>query len=298
VLSSVHIVSIGEAHVIAGTSEPEPVPSAHQADVQGGSVRALERGLRIIRCFSATHPSWSIAGLSEAVGLHKATTRRLVKTLEAEGFLAPDADPRQYCLGSALLPVAYLTRSNEELIRIARPHIERLAARTEETAVISVWTDSGPLLIFHVPTEHFFKPTMVPGSMSPELGSTHSKIFLAFGPEDRQSKLLVADRERPTTLAELVGFQEKLTQVRMTGIAYDLEERIRGVCALGVPVRNGTGEVIASIAVVVPKDRFGEAEQETFSSLAREAAANLSGELGFRDESSAWASAETPTNSE
>lgn len=252
-----------------------------------GSVRALERGLRILRCFTVAHPSWNIATLSRSVGLHKATTRRLIKTLEAEGFLIMDMSTGEYRLGSALLPVAYLAGSHEELVRVAHPHLMRLASRTEETAGIAVWTESGPLLIDSVPTQHFFKPTLTPGSMSPEYGSSHSKIFLAFGPEERQSRLFVLDRDRPVTVAEAARLREKLEQVRKTGVAWDFEERIRGVCAVGVPVRDSTGEVIASLSVVVPKDRFGPDQRESFAALARETAAGLSAELGYQGDSAA-----------
>ncbi|MBN1458998.1 MAG: IclR family transcriptional regulator [Armatimonadetes bacterium] len=268
---------------MAGTTDGPGIGIPRQeADTPQGGVRTLERGLRILRCFTVAHPNWSLARLSEATELHKATTRRLVKTLEAEGFLIMDMSTGEYRLGSALLPVAYLARSNEQLVSVAHPYIARLATRTEETVGVSVWTDSGPLLIDSVPTQHFFKPQLTPGSMSPEYGSTHAKIFLAFGPEERLPRLFVMDRNHPVSLCEVTSFQEKLEQVRRTGIAWDFEERIRGVCAVGVPVRDSTGEVVVSMAVVVPKDRFGEAERESFAALARETAAALSAELGYR----------------
>jgi IclR family transcriptional regulator, KDG regulon repressor len=255
---------------------------ALQEDPQGsGGVRALERGLRIVACFSAARPSWTIAGLSTVLGLSKTTTRRLVKTLESEGFLLAELETGQYRLGSKLFGVAYLARSFDELVRIAQPHLVQLANLTEETVGMTVWTDSGPLLLENVPTKHFFKPTFSPGSMYPEYGSTHSKIFLAFGPEERQSRLLFTDRQHPITLAEAVLLQEKLDAIRKTGIAWDFEERIQGVCAVGVPVRDSSHEVIAAIGVVVPKERFDPERQRWLAGLAQEAAAALSRELGF-----------------
>jgi len=248
----------------------------------GGGVRALERGLRILACFSVAHPSWSIAALSKAVGLSRTTTRRLVKTLESEGFLLPEIETGQYRLGSKLFGVAYLARSYEELVRVAHPYLEQLAALTEETVGMTVWTDSGPLLLDNIPTRHFFKPSISPGSMYPEYGSTHSKIFLAFGPEERQSRLFYADRHHPITLAGAAQLHEKLDAVRRTGIAWDFEERIQGVCAVGVPVRDGSREVVAAIGVVVPKERFGVEQQQRVAGLAQEAASALSRELGFQ----------------
>ena len=251
------------------------------ADARGG-VRALERGLQLIKCFDTQHPTWRIADLARAVKLHKATTRRLVKTLESESFLDLDSDSGEYRLGSALLPVAYLVRSHEEIVRVAHPFLERLAAGTEETVGLSVWTSDGIMHVDHVQTIHLFKPLLVPGAISTIYGTTHSKILLAFGSEERLSKLSFGDRGSSLSLAEVARVHEELQRVRDSGIAYDIEERSKGVCAVGVPIRDSSGEVVASLAVVVPTDRFGPAQRESISALIRDTGIAISRELGFR----------------
>jgi DNA-binding IclR family transcriptional regulator len=257
------------------TSQPEGAPDS------ASGVRALERGLQLIKCFDMEHPSWRIADLARAVNLHRATARRLVKTLESESFLVLDPDSGEYRLGSALMPVAYLVRSQDQLVRAARPYLEQLAAKTEETVGLSVWTDGGIVSVMHIPTIHFFKPALLLGNVSTTYGTTHSKIFLAFGPEERLSKLSFGDRGHSLTLAEAASVQEELQEVRESGIAYDLEERSKGVCAVGVPLRDSTGEVVASIAVVVSPDRFGPTQKASISAAIRETGIEISRELGF-----------------
>jgi DNA-binding IclR family transcriptional regulator len=226
---------------------------------------------------------WRIAELSRAVGLHKATTRRLVLTLEAEGFVTSDPETGEYRLGSALLPLIYVTRTNDELLRIARPFLDRLAAQTEETVAMAVWTEQGIMHIGHIQTTHFFKPPLTMGEVLTEYGTSHSKIFLAFGPEERLSRLSLGDRGKRLTIADAAALRKELDQVRETGIAYDIEERVKGVCAVGVPVRDATGEVIASISVVAPPDRFDDERRESMTKLIRETGEALSYELGYRE---------------
>jgi DNA-binding IclR family transcriptional regulator len=259
----------------------EAAPESQRDDTQSaGGVRALERGLRIIACFTVAHPNWSIARLSSTLGLSKTTTRRLVKTLESEGFLLGDIETGEYRLGSKLFGVAYLARSYAEFVRIAHPQLEQLAALSGETVDMTVWTESGPLLVDSVPTKHYFKPPLAPGSTYSDYGNAHSKIFLAFGPEARQASLSFPDHH-PITLADANLLHEKLAAVRKTGVAWDFEERVQGVCAVGVPVRDSTSEVVAGIAILVPKERFGPEQRERLAGLAQEAAAALSRELGF-----------------
>lgn len=265
---------------VGTTSSPEQ---------SAGGVRTLERGLALLGCFDVDHTSWTIAALGRQIGLHKATARRLVKTLEAQGFLFFDEATGEYRLGSALLPMTYLVRSNDELVRIARPYLERLAAQTQETVGFSVWTEAGILNIEHIHTTRFFKPALLAGSVSTVYGTAHSKILLAFGPEERLTKLTWSQEGRPLTMADTLAVSEELRRVREVGIAYDFEERSQGVCALAVPVWDGTGAVTASIAVVVPPERFGESDRENIAALAVNIGEALSRALGFRGRSAAEA---------
>jgi len=259
-------------------------PQTTTADGKGGGgVRALERGLHIIKCFDVEHQSWSIADIARTVGLHNATTRRLVKTLELESILTMDSESGQYRLGTALLPLTYLARSLDQLVWTAGPIMERIAARSEETVGLAVWTDRGVLLVHGIKTPHLFQPALVPGQVSTQYGSVHSKIFLTFGPEERLSRLTLGERGPTMTLAELADLRDELDKIRKTGIAYDIEERSKGVCAVGVPVRDAASEVVASIAVLVPKERFGDVQKDTLTSYAKEAGEAISRELGFRD---------------
>ncbi len=274
-----------EIEVAKATTQQEPAAApANASTEQSGGVRTLERGLAILGCFDVDHRSWTIAALGRQIGLHKATARRLVKTLEAEGFLFFDETTGEYGLGSSLLPMTYLVRSQEELVRIARPYLQQLAAKTQETVGFSVWSDAGIMHIEHVHTTRFFKPALLAGSVSTVYGTAHSKVLLAFGPEERLSKLTWAQDERVLTMAEALGVREDLERVRQAGIAYDFEERSPGVCAVAVPVWDGTGEVAASIAVVVPPERFGEPEREKITAFAVETGEALSRALGFRGE--------------
>ena len=262
-------------------SEEKPRSVRETGDSNGG-VRALERGLDILACFDVSHPHWRMIDLSRAVGLHKATAHRLIKTLEQKSFLVLDLDSGEYRLGSSLLPVAYLARSYDQLVQVAHPHLERLAATTNETVGLSVWTDKGILQIDHILTVHYFKPAMLMGAVSADYGTTHSKLFLAFGPEERLSKISFGERGRNLSIAELTKVHEELEAVRAAEMAWDIEERSKGVCAVGVPVRESSREVIASIAVVVPTDRFGPAERESIASATRDTGAAISRDLGFR----------------
>ena len=73
-------------------------------------VRAVTRALAILDAFHETRPSLTMQQIGSHIGMPKATTFRLVQTLEKAGFLIRLEDQR-YCLSFKLLRLAGLVRS-------------------------------------------------------------------------------------------------------------------------------------------------------------------------------------------
>lgn len=249
------------------------------------SVRSLVRGVHILRCFDVNHPEWGLLELSKQTKLHKATAYRLVKTLESEGFLALNQITGKYHLGPALLRAAYLTSSHSELVRLARPHIERLALVSGETVDLTVWADEGALFVDEVLTSNPFKPAATVGRVFTDFGNAHTKVLLAFGPEDRRAKFLTKALEprTPFTIVDPQKVADEINRIISEGVAYDLQEHTMGICAVAAPVRDSAGEVRASLGVVAPEERFGPMEMKKHTQSLREAASALSRDLGYRN---------------
>jgi DNA-binding IclR family transcriptional regulator len=244
--------------------------------------RTLEKGLQVLRLFDVTHPELTLKDIREKAGLPKATGFRLVKTLENLKYLAYDPKSGTYHLGSAMMKAAYLTLSNSALVRLAERYVEALAETTTETADLSVWTDQGSMIVHTVYTPRPFRPYNPPGTVMTGLTNVHSKIFVAFGPEDLWAKAVAENVARtPRSITDHEQLVEELKRVRREGVAYGLEEHNLGMCAVGAPVFDSTGEVRAGLAVVAPVERFGPAERARYAKAVIEAAAGLSRDLGY-----------------
>lgn len=270
--------------VVERFTDVASVGRAEPRDSDGGySVRSLVRGLRILKCFDVDHPEWGLVELSRQTKLHKATSYRLVKTLEAEGFIEFDQDTGRFHLGSALLQIAYLVSSHSELARIAHPYMEQLASETGETVDLSVWADNGALFIDEVLTSNPFKPAASVGRVFKDFGNVHSKVLLAFGPESRRARFFAhgVEQRTPFTIVDPQKIAEELRKVVSEGIAYDLQEQAMGICAVGAPIRSFSGEVIASLAVVASEERFGPSEMKKHANSLKETAKAISRALGY-----------------
>ncbi|HLA82494.1 MAG TPA: IclR family transcriptional regulator [Thermoleophilia bacterium] len=268
---------------------PDEAAFSDEADIDetgaGSLVQSVQRALRIVRLFDFKHPEWVPAELARRSGLRRTTALRLIRTLEAEGVLTLNEQSGKYSLGPAVFQFAYVWIAEAALARIATPYLERLADATHESVGLTVWNDDGPLCIAHSPSPRPFKFLMYVGQTFTDVSNAHSKVLLGFGPEERRSRALARPLERltPFTVVDRERYADELRKVAAEGIAYDIQEQQVGVCALAVPVRDFSGEVRASLSLVVSEMRYGPAEARRYAQALKQVSAALSYELGYRE---------------
>jgi DNA-binding IclR family transcriptional regulator len=262
--------------------------SAEEMDVDesddGSLVKAVHRALRIVGLFDSRHPEWSPSELGRQSGLRRTTAFRLMKTLEAEGIINLSEQTGKYSLGPAVFQFAYVWISQAGLARIAMPHLKKLTAVTGETSNLMVWNGEGALCVAHSPSPRPFKLMMSVGQTFTDLANADSKVLIAFGPEDRRAECLRRRLEplTPFTVTDPERLAGELDRVVREGLAYDIQEQQLGVCAVGVPVWDFSGDAMASMSVVVSEGRYGPAEAKRFGQMLKQVATALSYDLGYR----------------
>jgi IclR family transcriptional regulator, pca regulon regulatory protein len=263
-------------------SGTDPLPPAPAREDSSSPSRTLEKGLQVLSLFDLAHPEWTFKDIRETAGLPKATGFRLVKTLENLKYLAQDPKTGMYRLGSAMMKAAYLTQTHSALVGAAEPFMQALADATTETVDLSVPTDQGAMIVHTLYTSRPFRPYNPPGMTMTGLNNVHCKIFVAFGPEALWAKAIAGSLPRtPLSITGSDSLAGELVQVRLHRVAFGLEEHKLGMCAVGAPVFDPGGDVRAVLAVVMPVERFGEAERRSYAAAVIECAEGLSWELGY-----------------
>jgi DNA-binding IclR family transcriptional regulator len=275
-----------EHHRVSGqrSQRIEAASAGEHAGEDPFAIRALARGLRLLALFTVDHPEWTLTQLYERTGLHKATTYRITRTMEAEGFLVLDRDTGAYRLGPAALPMSYLASSESELLRIARPYLVELAEITGETTNLAVENEGTVVVIGQELTSHPFKPSLPVGRVMNDLANAHSKVFAAYKSSVERDALLRRPRPKitPNTITDGDAVRHELERVEREGVAYDLEEHGLGICSVAAPVRDQTGGVRATLSVVAPKERFGPTQMIGYAAAVKRVAAAMSAYLGFQ----------------
>jgi IclR family acetate operon transcriptional repressor len=252
----------------------------------GGSaflVRALSKGLTVLGLFDAENREWTLDEIAERAGLPRMTAYRMIRTMEAASYLVRDPVTSRYHLGPALLATTYLSESYSELVKIARPYLEDLTAKTGESATLAVEVDGVAVSVFMVDTARPLKRELAVGRIIGDTANANGKVFAAFKSEEERADLLALPRTRLTsaTITDPDALAEQLAKVRREDIAFDVEERNVGTCAVAAPVRDQLGKVIAAVSLVVPTGRFGIEERQRFAEAVKATASTLSAFLGY-----------------
>jgi DNA-binding IclR family transcriptional regulator len=242
-------------------------------------VRALQRGLAVLGCFSASHPDMSMAEISRQLELPKPTALRLLECLVAEGWLSLDSATGRYQLTPRPLEVAAVYLSTSSLEQVARPLVRQLSDQTQQTANLGV-LDRGEVL--HLVVFEPERPLRYHTSVGVrELAHCTGlgKVLLADLSEAELPAIL--PRRTPATVTDRTMLLSELEEVRCQGFAEDREEAERGLRCLAAPVRDASGRTVAAISISGPAADFVDEARPRLLPPLCEAASLLSKRLGW-----------------
>jgi DNA-binding IclR family transcriptional regulator len=229
----------------------------------------------------------SIAGITEiAKALHSDKSRvvRVMKSLALRGYVTRD-ESRKYRLGPGVANLAEGYRQNSRIVIVARPALCRLRETFQATAVLRVLDGYHVVTVAVEESSAILRITHQIGARFPLSIGAHSKVFAAFMSEDLVRHILKTQKETVYTNKKVVNiteFVQHLRRVRKQGYGFSDEEVARGVRALAAPIRDSTGNVVATIGISLPIFELPNSRIERTAKVVREAAAQVSRELGWK----------------
>lgn len=221
----------------------------------GESIRAVERALDVLLCFTSQTPELSMTEISEMVGINKSTVHRLLATLEGKNFLERDRDTGLYRPGIRLVQMAFLTMEHNDLKRLASPFLHELCDQYQENVHLAVLDETEVIYLDAVESTQRLKLAATPGQRLPAYCTASGKAILAFLPEEEVKDILKRGMPKHTknTLTTVKAFFEDVSRTRERGYAFSEQEFEEGINAIAAPICN---QPIASISVAGPAYRL------------------------------------------
>jgi len=254
------------------------------SEAGSSNVRAVERALQILGSFDEKHPERGVSEIAQAVGLHKATTHRIVTTLVSYGYLQRADDGQRYRLGMALASLGFLVLRRTDVRREAMPIMTELASRLDETCDLSVYNRGEAYFVEVVQGSRALTIAAAVGRSLPLHATAGGKVLLAHLAEQEAEGVLEAPLVAHThrTITRPVELRKQLELVRAQGFAIDDEELELGVRAVSAPVRDRDGNVVAALSVTCPISRLPLDKVSAVAAEARHAADSISRRLGWQ----------------
>lgn len=213
-------------------------------------VEALARGLDVIKAFQPGRPTMTLTEVATQTGLARPTARRFLITLQQMGYVRADAGGFSLTPRVLELGVSYV--QSLALWDVARPHMEALVGRTNESTSIAQLDGSDVVYVARVAVPKIVTLSVVIGTRFPALQTSLGKVLLAALPDDEVDAVLAESSRSGVRPVWNPGRAERiaaLREVRARGWALADEELAAGIRSVAAPLRDGAGRVIAALNV-------------------------------------------------
>lgn len=200
----------------------------------GTTVQSVERAFSILETFDEQHPTRTAADIAEVSGLARPTTYRMLQTLRRLGYVRSSAGRFQVTPRVLNLAAGYLGR--QSLAARAQPILDTVSEELGEHVAIGVLDgdDVIALAASNSPQSRFLAVAVQVGQRLPADLTSLGRVLLAYESGNRT---------------------EDAEQIRQVGYVITDGLLESGLRAVAVPVRDHSGQVIASLSVAVNASR-------------------------------------------
>lgn len=247
------------------------------------NVQSIEKAGRLLGLFRSDRPRLSLTELSRELGWNKPTTLRIANTLVKVGLLEREAfeGTVRFRLGIRILRMANIVMQALDVRQEALPFLRSLVAQTGESCYLMVRRGSSAVCIERVLGTHIVQaiPAGI-GDDLPLIAGGAPTVILGFLPEPEQAAVLA---ELCVPSSDFDKWRTRLETIRAAGYSVSLEERHPDSAALGAPIFDNAGRIIAGISLCGPLSRFSDDKLTAMIPLLTDAARQISSRLGYRN---------------
>lgn len=249
----------------------------------GYLIQTVCHALDLLDQFNCNKVELGVTELSRRMALHKNNIFRLLATLESRNFVEQNQSTGAYRLGLKNLEMGQTFSRHLGLKNQARPVLESLTAKLQETSCLTVMKGNSIISLDAVETTLPVRVVTRLGVNLPAHCTAPGKIFLAAMSFSERMRHLPKELPRftPQTIADPQQLLDHLDQVAVQGYARDYEELELEVRCVSAPVYDVNMQVVGALSVTGPVNRMAEERLDVeIIPLLRKSAEELSRRIG------------------
>lgn len=234
-----------------GAGQPGRTPATPERK----GIQSVEIGIGILEALSDSMVPLSLKEIAGSVGLPPSNVHRYLASFVRTSMVRQDIETGHYDLGSASLRIGLSALNRLDAIELASNGLRELVRQTDMHAILSIWTERGPMIIRWQKCSHHIVISVGVGSFIPLLATSSGRVFLAHLPRSMSRSYL----NRELSQSPINGksshkqeIEELIAEVHDKGYAYTMSRSMPGLSqieAIAAPVRDSQGQLAAVIAL-------------------------------------------------
>ncbi|QOT75459.1 IclR family transcriptional regulator domain-containing protein [Cupriavidus basilensis] len=211
---------------------------------------SLTNGLALLRLFASGAGSLTMQDVAEQLDVTRAAARRLLLTLQHNGYVAQDG--RDFSITPRVMDLGYAYFASMNLPQLAAPYLKALSEQTGETCSLGVLDGESVALVAREEPPQILRVDMGVGRRMPAYAHSLGRVLLA-GLDDKALEAYLATAQlrklTPFTVSSRTALARTLKQVRGDGYCTLISELVDGFAGISVPVRAESGKVVAGLGL-------------------------------------------------
>lgn len=210
------------------------------------------KGLAVLRAFDAGGKGMTMADLARKLNYTRATTRRLVRTLETLGYVT--ADNTRYTLTPQTLKLSLGFLQSRSIGQLIGPVLREESLVLGEPISLALLSANELVYVVHAPTSAKIETQgYTIGSSLPLATTAMGQATLAFRTVTDDTPSLLPDLPAPDRQA----LEHTLAAVRAQGFAHSSNADEKGFCAIAVPAFGlKTEDAVGALGIVYPDGQY------------------------------------------
>ena len=266
--------------MVRSPASPKPLTSA----VDGGTHQSIAR-LDLLLSVLAREPrrGLRLSEVTEASGLGRATTHRLLSGMVAYGLVDLDGESGRYRVGFKVFSWGCSVAHRFELLPLAMPYLQALADRFQDAVYLSVRSGNDVVCVERLVGNFPIKSLAFNvGDRRPlGIGAGAAAVLAALPPPDRDRSLRETRQARKAFPISDKDVAAIIAAAAKNGYAVVDGKVVPGICTIGVAVGPNNGQPIGAISVSAISERMTKARRIEIATALMGDARAIGGRLGL-----------------
>lgn len=246
------------------TPPPDPTPTQAPAAAPAG-VQSLELGLALFDLLAAQDQPLALSDLARLAQMHRAKVYRYLVSLTRAGWVRQDEETGLYEPGPRVRALSLAWLARQDWVVLATAEARELARQWGNTCLVATQTEAGVTAIRVCQPAQGVSVGVAQGARFDLRSSATGRVYATWG--ESLSGTLPADLRE---------------DIRRQGLAVVEGEHAPGIHALGAPVLDVHGHLLAALTLVGPAAALQADANSAPAQALREACARISSAMGWQ----------------